>query len=161
MMKSNRTRSCWLTPISNRQRKFLRLTHFAGILIILPILAVACSGNRGNEKQPAPYFPVQKEVAETQMLVLLPGKLEIEAGYIRVNVTKDLSALIIWPYGYSLKIEGREIWINNEKDQAILRVGDTVKLGGGFVDVSAAERAIGHPLPEDAKGPYFLANPVH
>jgi hypothetical protein len=81
-----------------------------------------------------------------------------DAGYLRVNVTNDLHTLIIWPYGYSLKIEGKEMWIINDKGQAVARVGDTVELGGGFVDASVAEERMGHALPENAKGPYFLSN---
>jgi hypothetical protein len=39
-------------------------------------------------------------------------------------------------------------------------VGDTVKLGGGFLGVSDIEEKIGQALPNDATGPYFLANPI-
>ncbi len=94
------------------------------------------------------------------MLTLLSGKLVDDAGYLRINVNNDLHALIIWPYGYSLKIEGKEMWIINDKGQAVARVGDTVKLGGGFLGASDMEEIMGHALPEDVEGPYFLANPI-
>ena len=81
-------------------------------------------------------------------------------GYLRLKRTADLHALIIWPYGYSLKIEGNEIWIINEKGQAVTKAGDTIKLGGGFVDASASEERMGHALPEAATGPYFISNPL-
>ena len=129
------------------------------ILVVISVFAIGCNDNSDDTGQPDLYFPVQKEVQESEMLVLLPGKLVIDnTGYLRVNVTNDLHALIIWPYGYSLKIEGKEMWIINDKGQAVARVGDTVKLGGGFVDASVAEERMGHALPENAKGPYFLSN---
>ncbi len=137
-----------------------RVIQLTVVLVILSVLAIGCTGNSTNKTPPEPYFPVQKEVPKTYMLVLLPGKLVIDsAGYLRVNVTPDLHALIIWPYGYSLKIEGKDVWIINDKGQAVAKVGDTVKLGGGFVGADVVEERIGQALPKDAAGPYFISNP--
>jgi hypothetical protein len=160
MMKLNYVKPCRFTPVFHIQsRKFRRLILLAGMLVIPPILAISCTGNSADKTQPEPYFPVQKEVAWAELLTLLPGKLVMDdAGYLRVNVTNDLHALIIWPYGYSLRIEDKEMWILNDKGQAIMRVGDSVKLGGGFIPASAVEELIGHALPEYATGPYFLSN---
>ncbi|HEX9896045.1 MAG TPA: hypothetical protein VGA85_00070 [Dehalococcoidales bacterium] len=126
------------------------------MLVILPIFTIACTCNSADNTQPEPYFPVQKEVAEEVMQARLEGKLVMDdAGYLRVY-----DALIIWPHGYSLKIEGKEIWIINDKGQAVARVGDMVMVGGGFVDTWVAEEKIGCALPEDAKGPCWLAGNV-
>jgi len=130
------------------------------MLVFIPVLAIGCSNNSADKTQPVPYFPVQKDVPQELMLALLPGTLVVDKdGYLRVNVTKDLQALAIWPYGYSLKIEGEEFQIINDKGQIVAKVGDTVKLGGGFVGVSAVEQRIGHALPKNATGPYFISNP--
>ena len=139
---------------------FKRLIQIIGTLIFIPILAIGCSNNSTDKTQPVPYFPVQKDVPQELMLALLPGTLVMDKdGYLRVNVTEDLQALVIWPHGYSLKIEGKEIQIINDKGQIVAKVGDTVKLGGGFVGVSDAEERIGHALPKNATGPYFISNP--
>ncbi|HEX9896902.1 MAG TPA: hypothetical protein VGA85_04475 [Dehalococcoidales bacterium] len=131
------------------------------ILAVILIGMSACTDNSADKTQPESYFPVQKEAAEEVMQALLPGKLVIDdAGYLRVNVTNDFHPLIIWPYGYSLKIEGKETWIINDKGQAVARVGDTVILGGGEVPAWAVEEIIGYALPEDAKGPYWTVGKI-
>ena len=39
-------------------------------------------------------------------------------------------------------------------------MGDAVELTGGFVDASVVEVIIGHALPTDAVGPYWVAAPL-
>ena len=148
------------TPISRTQSgKLWRLMQIAAILVIIPILVIDCTGNSPSITQPEPYFPVQKEVQTTMMLVLLPGKLVIDNnGYIRVDMINESDPLIIWPYGYSLQIEGKDIWIINDKGQVIAKVGDAVELGGGFVGADIVEERTGQALPKDAAGPYFISN---
>jgi hypothetical protein len=101
---------------------------------------------------PEPYFPVQKEFQTTVLTSLIQGKLVLNNGYLRVY-----DELIIWPYGYSLKTEGKEMWVINEKGQPAARVGDEVGIGGGEIPADFAEEKIGHPLPEGCEGPYWLA----
>ena len=112
------------------------------------VLTFSCKAPR-----PPAYFLVQKEPADVIMLVLLPGELKMDDnGYLRVG-----GELIIWPYGFSWKIEGKEIWIIDDRGQSVARVGDWVKMGGGEIPKYWAEENIGSPLPEDAEGPYWLA----
>ena len=148
-------------PISRTQMgKLRRVIQLTVVLVILSVLAIGCIDNSTSKTQPEPYFPVQKEVQTTMMLVLLPGKLVIDNnGYIRVDMINESDPLIIWPYGYSLNIEGKDIWIINDKGQAVAKVGDSVKLGGGFVGADVVEERIGQALPKDAAGPYFISNP--
>ena len=130
-----------------------------GMLVFILVFVIGCGGNSTN-KTPEPYFPVQKEFQTIYMQSLLTGgKLAIDnAGYLRAGATKGV--LIIWPYGYSLKIEGKNTWIINDKGQAVAKVGDAVELGGGFVDASVVEVIIGYALPMDAAGPYWVAAPL-
>jgi hypothetical protein len=111
--------------------------------------------------QVLPYFPVEKEPAKAYHLLALQGKLYVDvSGYIRVDWTEDEHVLIIWPYGYSLKMaENANLWIADEQGQLIWRVGDTVNLGGGFAGADIAALRIGKPLPVGCEGPYFLAGP--
>ncbi|MGD1118626.1 MAG: hypothetical protein ABR886_03995 [Dehalococcoidales bacterium] len=101
--------------------------------------------------QPEPYFPVQKEVAKQDMLALLSGKLVMDShGYLKIA-----GELILWYHGFSYQIEGKAIWILNDKGSKVFRVGDSVTIGGGELPDYAVEEKIGHPLPENAKGPYW------
>jgi len=90
------------------------------------------------------------------MEALLQGKLVIdESGYLRIHDT-----LIIWPYHYSFISEGSDIWITNEKAEKIIKVGDPVKIGGGEYPEQYVSQAIGQSLPDDCKGPFWLAGQI-
>jgi hypothetical protein len=147
-------------------KKRTSLIIFVTMMLFLPIYTSGCNpsfktteANTTTDStteivQQIPYFPMQKEMPLEFMLVSLTGKLVNDKGYLRVA-----DALIIWPYGYSLEVSGAELWIISDKGQTVAKVGDIVKLGGGFLDSSAVEARIGQSLPSDAAGPYFISNP--
>jgi hypothetical protein len=141
--------------------KIKQLSTTAGMAITLLILLLicGCSASNTTTTQKTPYFPVQKEVPSEYMLALLSGKLVNEGGFLRVQGDDNSSSLIIWPYGYSLEVAGNQIWVIDKKGQHVFAVGDTVKLGGGFLGAPDAEARIGQSLPPDAVGPYFISNP--
>ena len=122
-------------------------------LLIVSLILYACSS---NSPASVTYFPVQKQVEPIAMEVLLTGKLIQDNGYLRIS-----EELIIWPYGYSLKTEDNDIWVIDDKDQTVARVGDTVKIGGGEIPGYWAEEIIGHPLPAGCEGPYWLAGHIN
>jgi hypothetical protein len=124
--------------------------------LTLILVSLALSACLSSSPASVTYFPIQKEVELIVLQSILPGELVLDdANYLRVD-----NNLIIWPYGYSLKIEGKDIWIIDDKNQPAVMVGDWVKIGGGFVLASFAEEKIGHPLPVDCVGPYWLAGGV-
>jgi hypothetical protein len=127
-----------------------KLSLVAVMFILLSTLG--CSCNSTVKTQSPPYFPVQKEAPQAYLLALLPGELVLDNGYLRVN-----GELIIWPYGYSVKIEGKNIYIIDEKGRQVCKVGDMVKIGGGQIPAYYIEEIIGQPLPPDCKGPYWMA----
>jgi hypothetical protein len=150
-------RSCYriISYLPKSLGKYRKLFIITGMLAILPVLVIGCTGNAGDKTQPEPYFPVQKQVEPVVLNLALQGNLVLDNGYLRV-----LGNLIIWSYGYSLKTEGREIWVINEKGQPVVRVGDEVRIGGGVIPGSWAEEKMGHPLPEGCEGPFWLAGGV-
>ncbi len=104
-------------------------------------------------------FYAEKEPAKAYLLSLLGGKLMIDDnGYIRVEGVNG-QALIVWPYDYNIKQDGEDIWILDENGKEIYRVGDEVTVGGGFGGKDTAEQRIGAALPQDCKGPYWIAAP--
>lgn len=121
-------------------------------LVTIQIFTISCNGNSNNIIQPQLYFPVQKEPQTAVLTALLPGELVADNGYLRVA-----GNLILWPHGYSLKTEGQDIWVINDKGQPAAKVGDWIKIGGGVVSTSYAEQILEHPLPEGCEGPYWLA----
>ena len=143
------------------------------MLVFILVFTIGCNsgGNIQSETSskipPEPYFPTQKELAKSYMLSLLTGGTLIidNAGYIRIGTpglatSSANGSLIIWPYGYSFKTEGTNIWIISDEGQTVARVGDKLDIGGGFVDASVAAVLIGHTLPKNAVGPYYIAAPL-
>ncbi|OGO17505.1 MAG: hypothetical protein A2Z15_05820 [Chloroflexi bacterium RBG_16_50_11] len=130
------------------------------MILILGIflLAGGCTGNLVDKPPSEPYFPVQTEIPSTYLLALLPGKLIMDKdGYLRIS---EQNTLVLWPYGYSFKIEGQDVWIINDKGMKAVKVGDDITLGGGFIPDNVVPMKIGHALPEGCKGPFWLANPL-
>jgi len=138
---------------ASRKWRCPALVVAAAVVLLIVVLVT-----RTPDVSPAPevsFFPVQQEVQTEVMQVLLQGELVLDNGCLRVH-----DELILWPYGYSLKTEGKEIWVINDKGKPVARVGDLVRLGGGQVPAFFAEEKLGHPLPEGCDGPYFLAGEV-
>ncbi len=143
--------------------EIMKFIWLLSILVIIPSLAIGCTGNSNNAAQADLYFPVQKEPATIVLTSLVSGRLVVDNGYLRVSYRLgglfplSRGSMIIWPHGYSWKAENNEIWILDDKGQKVLRVGDSVKLGGGEIPASFAEQLIGQKLPVGIEGPFWLA----
>ena len=120
----------------------------AFLLVLLP----AC-----DEKLPlaTPYFPVQSQPQEVLLQARLEGELVLDEEYLRIY-----DNLILWPYGYSVEVEGNDIWVVNDENERVVKVGDWVVIGGGVISAEFAMEKIGEDLPEGCTGPYWLGNPI-
>jgi hypothetical protein len=152
-------------------RRIWQLLPLMGILLLILVLMVGCNSNSivttttevtsttvvpsSTEKpRTVSYFPVQKEDPKIIMLALWHGKLEIDdQGYLRVG-----GNLILWPYGYSYKVEGEDILIIDERGNSAAHVGEDIKGGGGEIPEWIVDEKLVQPLPQKNIGPYFLAN---
>jgi hypothetical protein len=65
--------------------------------------------------------------------------------------------MIIWPYGYKLRLEDKTIQVLNADGQAVAGVGDWIELGGGVVDSIEVEN---YGLPSDCTGPYWITGTI-
>ena len=166
MLKRNIFSSYWCTCFfAMKSERFLRLMLTLSMLVYISVFAISC--NSVVKRNAEPFFPTQILPAKAYMLALLKGGTLIidNAGDIRIgspnlSASSPNGALIIWPYGYSFKTEGTNIWIINDKGQTVARVGDKLDLGAGFVDASVAAVLIGQALPKNAVGPYYIAAPL-
>jgi len=138
------------------KKKCLLLIALTTVLVAL--LATACPNNSANTSTPAPFFPVQKSGFD-QMLLQLQGELELDDGYLRVKYFDD-NYLLIWPHGFSLRTEGKEIQVIDSDGQLVARVGERIKVGGGEVPAEIVEKYIGQPLPDNCTGPYWIVSEV-
>ena len=95
------------------------------------------------------------------MLARTEGRLILDEGYLRLKPIFGESYMIIWPYGYTVRLEDKTIQVLNVDGQAVARVGDWIVLGGGVVDsMEVAENSIGQPLPPDCTGPYWITGTI-
>jgi len=127
------------------------------VLVMVPIVATGCPD---NTSLPAPFFPVQESSDLDQMPALAEGKLVLDNGYLRLKGFFGEGELLIWPYGFSLRIEGKEIQVIDSDGQVAACVGGRIKVGGGEVPAETAEKYIGQLLPDDCKGPYWIVSGV-
>jgi hypothetical protein len=135
----------------NMKKSILKQT----CLLVLILVSLALSACSYSSPASVTFFPVHKEPQTIILLVQLQGTLTADDGYLRVS-----GKLVIWPYGYSYKIENNEIWILDNKGQTVAKVGDSVMLGGGVAERFFAEEKIGQSLPAGCEGPYWLAGQI-
>ncbi len=134
-----------------------KLMTFISMALLLLYMLSGCYSDESG----APYFPVIKNEPQGSFLALAEGTLVLEDGYLRLSkFYSDTTDLIIWPYGYSLNVEGDDIQIINGNGQIVAHVGDNISVGGGEVPLIVVCKNIGALLPYDCEGPYWLANDV-
>jgi hypothetical protein len=154
-------------------RRIWQLLLLMGILILILVLMVGCNSNStistttgvttttvvssSTEKpRTVSYFPVQNKDPGVYIIVKLEGKLDIDInGYLTIQQMK-----IIWPYGYSYKVEGGDISILDERGNLAAKSGEEVILGGYSSNYIGNEMLV-QPHPSIWDGPFWLANPLN
>jgi len=156
-LRFRRTRSLFLRRVNKRRM----LLFIISMLVCLSI--IGCSCGEGSDAVPTstPFFPAQRDPGGVQMLARAEGRLILDEGYLRLKPIFGESYMIIWPYGYTVRLEDKTIQVLNADDQAVARVGDWIVLGGGETDLTEfIEDIIGQPLPPDCTGPYWITGTI-
>jgi hypothetical protein len=157
MHMRNSSFTCLLRWVAGRGKMLSALVFMLSIMFIITI---GCNINSVNTSSPDLFFPVQKE-GLAQMLISAKGRLVLDNNCLCLKPIIGHSYLLIWPYGSSLRIEGKVIEVVNRDGKALARVGDVIKVGGGeAVSAEIVEIYIGYSLPPDCKGPYWLVSEV-
>lgn len=84
----------------------------------------------------------------------------VENGCVRIEDGSDESALVIWPPGTTLRVEGDDVLLLDEEGRIIAQVGQRVTMGGGYVPYPSAKESFGQTNqfpPDECGGPYWLA----
>ena len=133
------------------------------IVISVSILITACTSVTANitpTVEPKIYFPQQDPVdgERETMTGETFGKLVVVNDCIRVMHDKsDTSWLLIWPPNFSLNFKDDTIQILNKDGQAVARVGDMVRIGGGEVSSSSFfSETMKKKLPINCLAPYWI-----
>lgn len=138
--------------------KRTRMRILAILSISFMILTMVPSCN--NTPIPTPFFPSLREPLNAYPPASGEGKLILENGCLRLKYSNGESSFIIWPYGFSVRVEGNSVQVINDKGQIVTSVGDELKIGGGEISVDIVEKLTGQKLPDNCPGPYWLAGDV-
>jgi hypothetical protein len=110
------------------------------------------------------FFPVQLDRYSRQPYPadLAKGRLTLEENYLCLSAFTDSgeSALLVWPPGFSFKLDNQVVSILNKTGQTVARVGEKIQVSGGLVTVSTVGKYIGATLPADCQEPYWLVSKV-
>ena len=156
----------WVSPehrsgASKRRRAMIVL---ASALALIIVFAVAST----YAPSPVDFFPVLKEPSQTGYpLQLCYGRLVVENGCVRLRSPFPTYGFLfgptttpIWPYGYSVDVEGARTVIRDEKGNVVAHIGDFVRAGGGSISPETVEQVTGKPLPDKRRGPYSVISGV-
>ena len=129
----------------------MRKLILAGMASVLLLLLVACSGTSKVE-----HFPVQVERASVVMAARLEGTLGVRDGYLAVND----QIVVLWPYGYTLDMNGAVPRVLDENGREVARYGERIVLGGGHIPTWWAEEKTGKDLPDWADETCWLTGTI-
>lgn len=166
-MKSRYLISSKFVPLSRRVACVGTMAFILALVFsILSTAGIGC--NAYNTSSSDLFFPVQKEPDPSYIYpaALAEGKLVLDNSNLRLKPSWgkgdvwSKGELLVWPYGYSLRIMDKQIQVIDNDGQLVARVGDKIKVGGGEVPAEIVEEYIGQPLPDDCEGPYWLVSEV-
>lgn len=89
------------------------------------------------------------------MQALTRGELVVEKGCLRLRHEDGSSRLPVWPPGWELSTEGREVRVLDGTGRVVAQVGDKVQMGGGEVPARAEIRRK-LSVPEGCPGPIWI-----
>jgi len=104
---------------------------------LVAVLATSCA--RGVDQGAGTYFPVHSEA--TLPTALVPGQLLDRAGCLVLDA-QDGQALLLWPQDYTR--EGDRVI--GPSGGVLTRVGDEIRVGGGYVAKDVANHLIGEDV---------------
>jgi hypothetical protein len=122
------------------------------LLMVLVLVPVGCS------ETVEVFFPVQQSGFD-QMTADFDGNLELVDGWLRAR-SFGSDYLLIWPYGFSVRGEDKDIQVLDGDGQVVAIVGEAIKVGGGETTAKIVEKYIGKLLPDDLEGPFWIVSEV-
>lgn len=128
-------------------------------LIIGLLLAVLVLAPVGCTVTSEVFFPTQRD-GLSQMEALLEGELDLDdEGWLRA-ASASSSHVLIWPYGFTVRGEGKEIQVLNGDGDVIAVVGEAIEVEGGEATIEIVEQYTGNVFPDGLAGPYWIVSEV-
>lgn len=126
------------------------------ILVTVLLIVTACNDISATTSSPIPFFPQQRDAPNVYMDALLAGELVLIDGCLRVNDSDGNSYLLVWPQGFSLRIESNVIQVIDDTDHIVAQVGDKLEVSGGEMPGEYISEYLSQPLPSGCSGPYWI-----
>lgn len=132
-----------------------------GVVIVISLILITHPDKKStlyksSSSLSKPVFPTLREPQKESMQALLVGELSLEGKCLKVGEN-----LIVWPYGFSVDAQGDKIKVLDEEGKLVAEVGDSVKLGGGQVEVGDTTSAkLSDFVSDDCDGPLWITGQV-
>jgi hypothetical protein len=131
-------------------------------LVVVALVAASCSSKSAPSQYECGgiFFPRQKAGVAVMEAILI-GKLVEVDGCLRVNSrNSETSYLVVWPFGYSLRVFSGVIEVRDETGKTRVRVGEEVFVSGGETKsvegIAALDEQLKRELATRCSGPYWL-----
>jgi hypothetical protein len=140
----------------------LKVNLSAIVFLSLSAMFILFSCNNTGYLSTPPFFPVLKAPEQFSFESLAVGRLSLKDNSLRLtpSLFPGDGLLLIWPYGYTLKIEGSEVNVVDDTGLVVAKVGEIIKIGGGEITLERAEQYLGISLSGNYTGPYWRVSEV-
>jgi hypothetical protein len=140
-----------------RFRAFSVLMSCLLVVVVLSLTVVlGCT-----DKKPVAYFPVQKARLNAYPAALAEGRLVVfdEALYLEIELPGLVYRnLLIWPPGFSFRVDGDSITVLDESQKVAAVVGDNITVGGGEISAVMVNELASPSLPGGLADPYWIVS---
>lgn len=131
-------------------------------IIGMALITIACSPESAPNQceYDGIFFPRQKASVAVMDAILI-GKLVKVDGCLRIDDSNsETSYLVVWPFGYSLKVVSTMIEVRDGAGKTRVRVGEEVFVSGGETKsvegIAALDEQLKRELSTRCPGPYWL-----
>ena len=132
-----------------------------GSLLVVVVGLAALTGCAGSRADDEIHFLRQKPSDAPQMLAPLEGRLMLSEGCLYIQSEDTASSYAaIWPFEFSLDVQGDSTRILNGDKAVVAQVGDELKVSGGEVPQLSLEEFEENFIgtPTQCAAPYWRIN---
>ena len=125
-------------------------------LLGIALLSMSACTEAQSPEPSNPNFPRQRHEDTDRMQALMIGELVSENGCLRVRSEDGADHLLIWPNAAEMTADGQGARVRtSDGSEAILSVGEDVRIGGGELPLVYVQRRVLEPIPSECIGGWY------
>jgi hypothetical protein len=106
------------------------------------------------------FLATAAKPSKASLLALAFGTLVKRKGCVLLQQRGIAPAIVIWPYGYAVERRGKSLRLMNRRGSVVARIGEAVKLTGGWTLPRLVRTATAEPIPDRCPAhSYFVGSP--